>query len=190
MKILLITHNRVVKEFIELATDKINASLTVTEDIASVEDSSFDFVFVDDRIGSKESLGTIIKIFEKSVSVILFSQAKELHDEFDIKIKKPFLPSDIQNILEQQSDDKSYSPAEQILNLEDIQEIKNLLDSESEHEMLEEEEILSDTPELDIAKLSQDKILELLLSMEPKKIRKLLKGAELNIQIKFPKENQ
>jgi hypothetical protein len=36
----------------------------------------------------------------------------------------------------------------------------------------------------------EEKLLEAIMQMESKKIRKLLKGAEVSIQIRFPKESK
>ncbi|NKQ40917.1 MAG: hypothetical protein HF962_05030 [Sulfurovum sp.] len=207
MKILLFTKNHVVREFVELATDRVGAKLYTVETLDEAKVKEYDFVFVDDR-GAFLSSNNVFDKFPSLTSIVLYNKEKDLHDRFDIKLKKPFLPSDIQEIIEgkrfAQDGQQTYFSDDQVLNLQDIGEIKSLLEDEgleivSEKELADEvgkdsafqvlgTEHMDKTDE--IKDEGSDKILKAISEMEAKKIRKLLKGAEVTITIRFPKESQ
>jgi len=193
MKILLLTRNHVVREFIELVTGRIAADLDVREHANGVDDEAYDFLFVDDRGTLLEESMVLLERLETYQNIVLFNEENTLHALFDQKIKKPFLPSDIQSILETSPAEESLPSEEQILNIQDIEEIRGLLESEgmeivSEEELVDEIAMPMPTPEDTLEASTEEKLLAAISSMEPKKIRKLLKGAEITLRIRFPKE--
>jgi len=197
MKVLLLTRNHVVREFVELVADRVGVDLDVHEHVSDVDGDAYDLLFVDDRGELLEESIALRKRLKTSQSIVLFGEESALHASFDRKIKKPFLPSDIQHILEEQQMTEE-DTADQILNLQDIEEIKSLLEDEgmeivSEEDLVDEitmENTLQIVETETVNSTTEEKLLKALLSMEPKKIRKLLKGAEVTLRIKFPKESK
>jgi hypothetical protein len=195
MKILLLTRNHVVREFVELVADRVDAELVLYDTVEGSVDVGYDFLFVDDRGELLEQSKALIERLETRKNIVLYNQAKEIHDLFDIQVKKPFLPSDIQMILEAPPETKVHLEEDQILNIRDIDEIKSLLEDEG-LEIVSEEDLADEiTAESGIqiveSQISQeDKLIEAIMQMEPKRIRKLLKGAEVTIKIRFPKGNE
>jgi hypothetical protein len=195
MKILLLTRNHVVREFVELVADRVDAELVLYDTVEGIVDVGYDFLFVDDRGELLEQSKALIERLETRKNIVLYNQAKEIHDLFDIQVKKPFLPSDIQMILEAPPETKVHLEEDQILNIRDIDEIKSLLEDEG-LEIVSEEDLADEiTAESGIqiveSQISQeDKLIEAIMQMEPKRIRKLLKGAEVTIKIRFPKGNE
>ena len=196
MKILLLTRNHVVREFIELVADRVGAVLEVRENAEDLSDQEIDFLFVDDRGELLEQSLSLLDSLEHAEHVVLYNELKEAHSLFDRQIKKPFLPSDIQEILEDTTPSVAHLAEDQILNIQDIEEIKTLLEDEG-MEIVSEEDLVDEIDTTEEEKLvereeeavdSEVKLLEAILEMEPKKIRKLLRGAEVQISIKFPKE--
>jgi len=196
MKILLLTRNHVVREFIELVADRVGAVLEVRENAEDLSDQEIDFLFVDDRGELLEQSLPLLDSLEHAEHVVLYNELKEAHSLFDRQIKKPFLPSDIQEILEDTTPSVAHLAEDQILNIQDIEEIKTLLEDEG-MEIVSEEDLVDEIDTTEEEKLvereeeavdSEVKLLEAILEMEPKKIRKLLRGAEVQISIKFPKE--
>ena len=194
MKILLLTRNHVVREFIELVADRVGAALEVRDHIAEPIGEP-DYLFVDDR-GELLEIGLpLLEQLPQTVHIVLYNEPKEAHKAFDKMVKKPFLPSDIQEILEQNRPGEAALQAEQILNIQDIEEIKTLLEDEG-LEIVSEEDLADeiDSPlggmlqESEADTKLEERLLEAISRMEPKKIRKLLRGAEVQITIKFPKE--
>jgi len=201
MKILLLTRNHVVHEFVELVADRVGAQLDVQDTIEGIVDIGYDFLFVDDRGDLLEKSITLIDSFDTQKNIVLYNKTKPMHDLFDLGIKKPFLPSDIQTILEEIPKPKIHLEEDQILNIRDIDEIKSLLEDEG-LEIISEEDLADEiTSESDLHIVEEkiereesasveEKLLEAIMQMESKKIRKLLKGAEVTINIRFPKENE
>ncbi len=201
MKILLLTRNHVVHEFVELVADRVGAQLDVQDTIEGIVDTEYDFLFVDDRGDLLEKSITLIDSLDTQNNIVLYNKTKPIHDLFDLGIKKPFLPSDIQAILEEIPKPKVHLEEDQILNIRDIDEIKSLLEDEG-LEIVSEEDLVDEITsgsdlymaeeklEREESTSVEEKLLEAIMQMEPKKIRKLLKGAEVSINIRFPKENE
>jgi len=197
MKVLLMTRNHVVREFVELVADRVGADLEVVTGADAISGNAYTFVVVDDRGTLLEEGRAVVEGLE-CTSVVLYNVAKEAHEIFDYQVKKPFLPSEIQAILEAQEE-----TTDAVLNLQDIEEIRRLLEGEGMEIVSEEtlaeavitEETLSSketSAEEDTKseRTTEEKILEALVQMEPKRIRKLLKGAEVTLTIRFPKEER
>ncbi len=217
MEILLFTHNYVVREFVELAAEEVGATLDVVDDSLNFAKERYDYVFVDDKISFLEE---IIQNLDDiaSKSVILYNTQDDIWDHFDTQIKKPFLPSDIKNILTTNDKETTADQEAQVLDLQEISEIKKLLEEDgvqivSEEDLVEEidgesedqntaeaekentlkpiENDIGDQNKADIETNTEleEKLLGAILKMKPKKIRKLLKGAEVTLKIKFPKDS-
>jgi len=197
MKILLLTRNHVVREFIELVSDRISAQLEVKEDTKNCDETMYDFLFVDDRGDLLEQSIPLLENANYTKSVILYNEIKEAHALFDFAVKKPFLPSDIQAILEKHALPEEPIQENKILDLQEIEEIKRLLEGEM-MEIIPEEDLAAavissqqkEPLQTSVTFDTKEEIAEALMHMEPKKLRKLLKGAEVTINIRFPKESE
>ena len=191
MKILLLTRNHVVREFIELVADRVGAGLDVLGEVPEAGEIEYDVLFVDDRGTLLEESITLLDTLEPGQSVVLYAEENALHDFFDHQVKKPFLPSDIQQILEQDTLSSAQPIEEQVLNIQDIEEIRGLLEREG-LEIVAEEELVDEIDREPLVEeedtTMEEKLLAAISSMEPKKIRKLLRGAEVTLRIRFPKE--
>jgi len=97
MHILLINSNPVVSRLLALCTRDEDIVLEEVEDISSLERTVYDIVFVDEEQYKDEmlALNTTIQTSKK----VLFSNEEIQSDIFDIVIKKPFLPSQILELL-------------------------------------------------------------------------------------------
>ena len=208
MNILLLTHNHVVREFVEHAARELSATFDLAGNISDIQHKTYDFVFIDDK---SEQFGDIMHILDRigSTSVILYNNDREEFEYFDKKIKKPFLPADIKNVLLEKEKINQATTQENIeidvsdrdthvLNLQDIDEIKALLREDgleivSEEDLAEEIEnqshITDEAEETKAVHEIEEMLLSAILKMKPKKIRKLLKGAEVTLKIKFPKDS-
>jgi len=200
MRVLLLTHNHVVREFVGIASDKVEANLDIVDTISGVDIDSYDIFFVDDRDGLLSSSLELVAELSRCKSVLLYNTLADEHSSFDIEIKKPFLPSDIELVLHNIDNAHSLSYSEQILNPTDIDEIKALLDSDNlsnpTRETLADRIKKTKNKAIKDNNISVDEssietqLLGALSNMERKKIKKLLSGAEVTISIKFPKERQ
>ena len=196
MKVLLLTRNHVVRDFVALVTGRMEAVLEVQEHVEEITEEAYEFLLVDDRGSFLEDGLALMERMDFPQSIVLYSEGKENHAYFDHKIKKPFLPSDIQQILESETVvEGTLQKEEQILNLQDIEEIRGLLESEgmeivSEEELADEIEMGYGLLEAEKKRSVEEELLAALSHMEPKKIRKLLNGAEVTLTIRFPKETE
>jgi len=196
MKILLLTRNHVVREFIGLVSDRVEAELIVVKDSSDISDGSYDFFFVDARGDLLEQGIAMLERFSDSKTVVLYNKLSEVHELFDIKVSKPFLPSDIQDILLDTSGDRD----DQVLDAESIQEIKSLLEDD-EMETISEDALATEVCPAKKEKQKKKrknkkkkyenidgiKFLQSISKMSQEDIQTLFSGAKVKITINFPK---
>ena len=137
MNILLVNDNPVVSRLLALCTRDEHMVLEEVAGVDSIRHGSYDIVFVDE--GSYEAdvlnLSDVLTIGKK----VLLSNANVKTNDFDMTIKKPFLPSQIIEILEniEEADDILEEPEEEIVSIfplaretEVLQEVQVLEESE------------------------------------------------------------
>jgi hypothetical protein len=160
MHILLINSNPVVSRLLALCTRDQDIILEEVETIISLKRHSYDIVFVDDERYQNEvlALDTHVSASKK----VLFSNEKSDMNIFDLIIQKPFLPSQITEVLENVEDVEPQTEEKQgfifplaseathfeveaeeetkVLDVDEIEKIKSLLVMED----VEESTVLSD----------------------------------------------
>jgi flagellar motility protein MotE (MotC chaperone) len=219
MKVLLLSHNNTVQGMISLALHSVDhVSLVMSDVLQDVVDDNYDCVFVDDTISMYHESLALAKRLNSKCTVLLYQPGNTMLDGFDILISKPFLPDEItrliKNYMESEPERFHLQPKKKsdkkkpkkklkkmkkknkrsksnILNLNEIETIKALLEEDG-LEIVHEEElaetVLSQDHSAESGKNNiKDELLETLQKMKPKKIRKLLRGAEVKISITFPK---
>ena len=145
MNILLINDNPVVSRLLVLCTRDEHITLEEVGSIDNIRHEHYDVVFIDE--GSYEgevlNLSTSLSIDKK----ILLSNADVEISDFDMTIKKPFLPSQIIEALEgvEVSDkaitsiNEAFLSDAQVLDSAELDKIKSLLEMDDEIEAPEEE---------------------------------------------------
>ena len=208
MNVLLLSRNHTVSEMVALAfRDKDRARLIVAEGPNVVVDDVYDVLIVDDALeGYREALDLAERL--GIGHTVLLSQMGATEDlGFEHRISKPFLPSEIETLIggyieenkaskqpkkkRSKKKKKSFRSEAEVLNLEEIDMIKSLLEEEGLEIVNEEElaeKVLDDTSVKEEDITQNEALLEALRTMKPKKIRKLLKGATVKIEITFPGE--
>jgi uncharacterized membrane protein len=98
MKILLINDNPVVSRLLALCTRDQDIILDEVKHVDGVKADDYDLLFVNDD-SKKDHVNTLLekKVFRKKVFI---SYKEDRLDGFDVTIKKPFLPSQIIEIIE------------------------------------------------------------------------------------------
>ena len=98
MKILLININPVVSRLLALCTRDEHIGLDEVVSADAVDKTSYDIVFVDEAsyVNDVQDLLSALEVRKK----VFISYAGEGMRGFDVTIKKPFLPSQIINIIE------------------------------------------------------------------------------------------
>jgi len=74
MRVLLLTHNHVVREFVGIAAEKIGASIDFVETLLDVDMGSYDTIFVDDRDALMSSSLGVVGDLDRCQSVLLYSK--------------------------------------------------------------------------------------------------------------------
>ena len=194
MKVLLFTPSRVVREMVRLATEKAGAELECVTGPEQVSGDRYELVLVDDAVAlDPESLQEHLIVGE---TVWIHNVERPLDERYDHSVIKPFLPSDILSLL--QSD--LSGPKGEDENPEDFavtvdEETTRVLDEEEVariRSLLEEDEEPAETgkeKEGNI-RLDADELIDLLTALKPKKLKKLLQGAEVTLTVRFPKEER
>lgn len=237
MNILLINTSPVVSRLISIFVNE-KTFLDEPKNTSELKLSKYDLVFVDDDSYILE-IEQLLKNtpFLKKVLLSSKKMPDNIVEYFDEVIQKPFLPSQIREVIDstskyikQNSIKNSTFEKSNILDKNEISKIKDLLDDSEEDknflidednyefrkvevitehlesdglEIVKEDEIvniLSEKPndkkkKIKRKKISknsetfEDKILLAVERMGTKKLKRLLKGAEINISIKF-KDNK
>ena len=176
MNILLININPVVSRLLALCTRDEHILLDEVVSADAVDNASYDIVFVDEAsyINEVQALLETVKARKK----VFISYAGEAIEGFDEIVKKPFLPSQIINIIESISLNDPVETEENIEVEEDISMVSLSLESEeAEDGILEDIFPLSEEEEASEDMLAQEEDVsppEVLDSDEIAKIKALL----------------
>jgi len=162
MNILLINNNPMVSRLIILCTQNERMNFEEVSDIQTLKHNNYDVVFIDEASyeGDIQSIEEKIKIGKK----ILFANEDITLSDFDMTIKKPFLPSQIIDILE---------------NIDNTVESK---EQEKKASIFPLSSAPKDEYEIDSSNVTQKtKVLD---TMEVEKIKELLDMNETNEEVK------
>ncbi|MDQ1337756.1 MAG: hypothetical protein QG617_723 [Campylobacterota bacterium] len=99
MKILLLNNNPVVNKLVTLSVQKTSDELSIAESVEAIEPKNYDLFIVDDAFYGEnfmEDVGSKIK-FNKSLFIC--SKEAKFTEEFTRILKKPFLPTDLVEVL-------------------------------------------------------------------------------------------
>ena len=127
----------------------------------------------------------VVDIYPKNSIIAIVSSMDEKIDDI-YTIQKPFLPKDIIDAISKLRSDIKET---EVLNLEEIERVKKLLEEAeniSPEESLESIDIYGS--ESMSYNITADELINLLERVKIKKLRKLLKGAVIDISIRFPKD--
>ncbi len=140
MNILLINDNPVVSRLLAMCTRSEGIILEEVVDVRSITCDRYDIVFIDDRV-YKEDLLHLSNTIDIGKKILLAASNTPLYDDFDAMVQKPFLPSQIIEILDAYSKRLEEREA-QVLDPVELERIKALLDMEDEIDT--EDNILSE----------------------------------------------
>jgi len=206
VKVLLLSPSRVVREMVRLATEKAHAKLECVEDLSQVREDHYDFLLVDEH--ASHDVDSMKEHLIVGTTVLIHSPENLSREGYDHSVAKPFLPSDILRIVESRQSE-SKVPEEsftlddfttavngqgtRVLDGEEIAKIRSILIEESEGES-EEMSSIEGVEEKGEEALSFPvdpvELIGYLRSLKPKKLKKLLEGAEVTITLRFPKKGE
>ncbi len=129
MHILLINNNPVVSRLFTLCTRDVHMILEEVEDIDTLTRKHYDVVFVDEALyeGKVQNLNMLLSMQKK----ILLSNVDIEISDFDMTIKKPFLPSQIIDVLESIVEEDNAIEEKNVVEVENIEVEKHSVTSDT-----------------------------------------------------------
>ncbi len=151
MNILLLNTNPVVKKLVTLSVTKIGATISSLDTLENLEQNRYDLLIVDDEFYFDE----LFHILEDKVvykkSLYIHAKNTSFLDGFDYELKKPFLPTDLVELLTKISSNLSINETKEIAEDDISLDINEDLKPLSELPTLDEQQsdVDSDTVEND-----------------------------------------
>ena len=157
MKILLLNNNPVVSKLVTLSANKTSDELDSYETIEEIKAGSFDLLVVDDSLYNEDVLAQVKNSVTYAKTLYIYAKNAPVAEEFDVKLKKPFLPTDLVELFsvlgkDAHSIELGQKKAEETLSLDD----NFSLDDELSLDDLGDDFNLDDELELDDDDLSID----------------------------------
>ncbi len=187
MNILVISQSSIVIELLKLIFKDESINSEHIKSVDSASSDSYDIIFVDDSIYDLDEEIEDIKDNISYKKLVLIGSS-DIDNEFDIVVKKPFLPKDIEEILDDIDEIEDSSDAgTNVLDINEIEKIKELMNMDDEDDI---EDIIDRLNRREDIKLKGKDAKEFLYEcrgLTKKELKKLLKGAKIKINIKFKK---
>jgi len=206
MRVLLLSHNHTVQEMVALALRELADVELVTAQAADhLEPTTYDMVLIDDALPLYEESGALVQALGVEPIVLLAHRGTPDAERFDRVIYKPFLPAEIRELVAKEREriardtsrpSQKNKPKKakkkthtEVLDPDEIATIKALLEEEG-LEVIGEEELTDTVLQEREDPDGQDAVewIRLLKKMKTKKLRRLLRGATVRIEITFPKD--
>jgi DNA-binding response OmpR family regulator len=208
MRVLLLSDNHTVQKMISIALrEEEKVELVTAPSADQVEPTSYDLILVDDALSLYHESIALLQTLGVDTIILLAHGGRHNEDHAVEILHKPFLPAEVRELIQKQrkksaakSSKKkhkkkkkhaSHASRTEVLDLDEIETIKALLEEEG-LEIIHEEELADQVLGENIPS-TEDRhaaLIEALRSMRPKKIRKMLKGATVRIEITFPENRQ
>jgi len=187
MDILVLSNSLIVNELFKLAiSSDINAEFITTSN--SAKNDFYDAIFVDETISN---LDNEVEFLQHNINynnlIAIASQEQQFTQNI---LKKPFLPQDIQNLLQSFKTSQPSQPSN-ILDLEEIERIKSIMQLDLEEENIKKQNPLVALEEKKSFKAKNKKakeVLKKLCKMKKTELKELLKNAKLTIKVEFKDE--
>ena len=188
MNILIVSNSFVVEELLKLILKEKN-NLEMQEDVEDAKRDSYDIIFIDDSV---QNIVSQIEYAQNSLNTqVAFTTSIDSDIKANYIVVKPFLPQDIENIIEQLEEKNIDSLQTNVLDPEEIAKIKELMQLDEELEESKEniniQELLKAKISLKAKKKEAKELLLELCDLDKKDLKKLLKGAKVSIKIAYKK---
>ena len=191
MNILLLNDNPVVTKLVTLSAQKTGSEIFIASNIDEIQGESYDLIIVDEALYSLDLMDELESKITYKHSLYMLSRGAQSVDGFDYEVKKPFLPTDLVELLSSIStallkiNDESVNPENENLQ-EDFDMDKDLksevsIDSGILDDDLDLDNLDLDLDEIDLDNLSikDDEVGSILDQDEVQEVKNLLDEAEL-----------
>jgi len=99
VKILLLNDNPVVTKLVTLSAQKTDDEVVPAHSLEEVPQGAYDLLVIDDALYDEESYAALKEKINFKKSLFICSREREGEGEFTATIKKPFLPTDMVELL-------------------------------------------------------------------------------------------
>ncbi|MFY9143572.1 hypothetical protein [Sulfuricurvum sp.] len=99
MKILLFNDNPVVRKLVSLSAQKTKDDLSIISSVNEIEESRYDLLVIDDALYSDEVFETLKELAVFRGTLLMATRGKAVPAGFENVINKPFLPTDLVDML-------------------------------------------------------------------------------------------
>lgn len=99
MKILLFNDNPVVRKLVALSAQKTKDELSVVWSVDEIEGSEYDLLIMDDALYSDDTFESLNNKIDVKSKLLMATRGNAVPDGFDHVINKPFLPTDLVDLL-------------------------------------------------------------------------------------------
>jgi uncharacterized membrane protein len=99
MKVLLINQNATIDRLVTLSTGKLLFELTKSASLAESTPGEYDFVIIDSDVFEENAFSSFKSECESATFLMILSKGFEKPSGFDVFIEKPFLPTELVDIL-------------------------------------------------------------------------------------------
>ncbi|TQV63090.1 MAG: hypothetical protein FNT15_04885 [Sulfurovum sp.] len=166
MKVLLINNNPVVSRLTKLSARKEGVDIIEISDISHIDSSEFDLVFCDfDSCDDMSCINLKNRVTAKKKVLFCTPEDDEFNEFFDLRIHKPFLPSEVSSLICEIREAKDEETLEdtvfvetQELTYEPIKLVEELEIPKVEVAKIEEPKIELEIPKVEVVKIEEPKI--------------------------------
>jgi uncharacterized membrane protein len=99
MKILLFNDNPVVRKLVALSAQKTKDDLSVVWSVEEIEGSEYDLLIMDDALYSDDTFEALNNKIDAKSKLLMATRGNSVPEGFDHVINKPFLPTDLVDLL-------------------------------------------------------------------------------------------
>jgi|AAUQ01.1.fsa_nt_gi hypothetical protein len=175
MKSLVISSSTVLFEFFKLVLDR---DIEGQKSAKDAKDSYYNLIFIDDIVNIKREVEYIKRNIKYDYLILVGSKYEEL---FDLTLKKPFLPSDLESLINKlfTKDKEKNSPIieDNSSKESDVKQIKELI--------TKEDSILIEGGRVKLKNRGAKRLLKMFCKLNKKEFKKLFKEAKITIKIEF-----
>ena len=207
MNILLLNDNPVVTKLVTLSAQKTGSEILIVNNMEEILGGSYDLLIVDEALYTPALMDELKSKISYKCSLYMLSRGSQSIDEFDHEVKKPFLPTDLVELLSSISTTVLKMKDEPV-NLEHVELEENFdLNKNLDHEDLTDSDIDDgfnlddfdlnlDDIDLDNLNIADDEIGSILDQDEVQEVKNLLdeeesdkENNELNLDDEFDLDN-
>ena len=191
MNILLLNDNPVVTKLVTLSAQKTGSEILIASNMEEIQDGSYDLLIVDEALYTHELMDELKSKISYKQALYMLSRGASSVDGFDNEVKKPFLPTDLVELLSSISVAVSNMKDKNVdMDLEEDFDMSEDIKNEIFNDSLKEDELNFDDFDninLDAVNTENDDIGSILDHEDVQEVKNLLDEEELETHVQEDK---